>query len=168
MSAAVLVQSLAEFAREMELEYADAEALPPESQAIVLCAIRDCRTDLANLFAAVERDLISNAGEKRFIVEGVGEVEIKRGMKRTGWRHDELVPAVVARIVDEPETLCDTETGELHPPAVIGHNVANRLRECVSFGAGKVTGLRPLGLQSDEFCHEEPKAWSVKLPPRQT
>jgi hypothetical protein len=99
------------------------------------------------------------------VVEGLGEVEIKRRTKRTAWRHDELLPVVVARIMDEPTTLYDDD-GTLLPYAQIGHNVASRLRECIGLGAGKVTGLRAMGIQPDEFCKEEADGYAVQLPPR--
>lgn len=169
MSAATLVQSLVEFPETCEREYeeeAPTVALSPETQAIVLAAIRECRAQLDVLYRKVASDLIATSGVKKFVVPGLGETEIKKRTKRTQWRKDELLPVVVARIVDERETLYDVETGELLPYAVIGQNIARRLSECISFGAGKVTGLRAIGIQPDEFCTEEPDGYDVKLPGR--
>lgn len=132
----------------------------------LLVAIRDERASLASFAADVQTDLFAHADEKRFVVPGLGEVEIKKSTKRTGWRHDEMLPAVIARVMDEHETLYDPETAELLPYVQIGHNLTARLRECVSFGGGKVTGLRAIGLQPDEFCKEDDNGWDVKLPPR--
>lgn len=132
----------------------------------ILVAIRDVRADLGSLAKWAEARLLPLAGEKRWQVPSIGEVTIRRKTKRTGWRHDEMLPALIARIMDEKETLYDPETGELLPYVQIGHNLTRRLRSCVSFGAGKVTGLREIGLQPDEWCNEESDGWGVELPGR--
>ncbi len=134
----------------------------------LLVDIRELRAGLATLAGDVTKDLLAHADEKRFVVPDIGEVEIKKSTKRTQWRHDEMLPAVIARVMDEKETLYDRDTGELLPYVQIGHNLTSRLRECVSLGGGKVTGLRAIGLQPDEFCKEEADGWDVKLPPRKT
>lgn len=130
----------------------------------LLVAIREERANLATFASDVTKELLTRADEKRFTVMGIGEIEIKKSTKRTQWRHDELLPAVIARVMDEHETLYDRETGELLPYVQIGHNLTARLRECVSFGGGKVTGLRAIGLQPDEFCKEDDDGWSVVIP----
>ena len=177
MSLAALVQMLTEFADEASDEYRAAwEANAPDPPtdlgpiplAIVLAAIRDCRAQLDDLYKTVETDLLAEAGEKRFVVDGLGEVEIKKQTKRTAWDMDRLVPAVITRIVDEPATMFDPTDGDLLPPAVIAQNVGERLRDCVGMYVGKSTGLRAIGLQVDEFCHEEPDGYAVKLPKRST
>jgi hypothetical protein len=71
------------------------------------------------------------------------------------------VPVVVARALDERQV--DEATGEYERESSA---VARVLRECISLGAGKVTGLRARGIQPDEFCKEEPDGWAVMLPPR--
>lgn len=166
-----LVRGLTIFAEASEKRYEEAKGgavLNAEQLGIILCAIRDARTDLATLAARVERDLLLEAGERHFVVEGLGEFTVKRRTKRTAWQHEQMVAAVVSRVMDEPATITDPESGERLPYATIGHNVAARLRECVSFGAGKVTGLRAIGLQPDEFCSEQPDGYSVALPARVT
>jgi hypothetical protein len=165
VSAASIVQTLTDVAGELDAEYhALEEPLPPEALSIMLAAIRDCRAGLNVLYQRVEADLLLTAGEKRFVVEGMGEVQIKRKTKRTQWDHDRLLAAVIARVMDEPATIFDEETGELLPYVTIGHNVGRRIRECVSLGAGKVTGIRAIGLSPDEFCVEEVEGYSVALP----
>lgn len=159
---ASLVQTLTELVA--HLDYTPVETA--EEGALVLAAIRDCRADLAVLHDEVTKDLCAVAGEKSFEVDGLGLVEIRQSRRRTQWRKDELIPAVIARIADEPGVVFDRETGERLPPHQLAHNVAVRLGECVSFGAGKVTGLRGIGLEPDEFCVEDEAAWSVKLPGR--
>ena len=134
----------------------------------LLCDIRDLRADLAALAKAAESELMPLAGAKQFVVPNIGEVTIRKQTKRTGWKHDLLLPVLIARIMDEPETIFDPATGELLPYVQIGHNLANRLRACISFGAGKVTGLREIGLDEEEFCTVTPEGWSAVLPPRQS
>lgn len=131
--------------------------------------VRDLRSDLAQLERDLDARIVSAMGsDRKAVIEGVGQVEVKWSKRRTGWDHERLIPSVVARLVDDPSTVYDPETAEILPPAAIGANVAARLRECVSFGAGKVVGLRALGLQPDEFCSEDPAHASVVLPPRET
>jgi len=168
VSAASIVQELAELGERLEAELLDAGKLSADECAHVMAAVRDARADLADLGRLVEQLFVAQVGNARhYVVEGLGELEIRRATKRTRWRHDALLAAVIARVMDEPATIYDPATGELLPYTQIGHNVTARLRECVSFGAGKVTGIRAIGLQPDEFCDEEPGAKSVQLPPRQ-
>lgn len=169
MSAASALQMLEAFANDVdeELAFADA-ALPADSLAILLAAIRDCRSDLAALYKRVEQQLLTEAGEKVFVVDGLGEVQINKKTIRRAWDWDDLVPAVISRVMDEKETLYDPESGELLPYHQIGVNVARGLNRCIGFSAGKTTGLRQIGLQPDEFCVEIPDGYTVKLPPRQT
>jgi hypothetical protein len=87
----------------------------------LIVAIREERANLATVAADVTKDLLAHADTKRFVVENIGEIEIKKSTKRTQWRHDELLPAVIARVMDEHETLYDRETGELLPYVQIGH-----------------------------------------------
>lgn len=171
MSLATLVQSLTEYAHEATTDYAiaceDEEPINnPEALAIVLVAIRECRAELANLYDVVERDCLGEMGEKRMLVGGVGEVEVKHATTRTAWEYDSLVPAIVARLADEPGVFYDPKDGVFLPSATIGANVARRLRECLSISGGKVTGLRALGIDPDEYCHTEHGKAQIKLPKR--
>lgn len=168
MSLATMVQALSDIAAELEAEYdsgVDDELPTAEKLGVVLCALRDCRADLAVLAKKVEGGFLSMAGERYIVVDGYGEFQAQKKTKRTKWQWDTLVPAVISRVMDEPGTIYDDD-GTLLPYATIGHNVAAKLHDCIGFSAGKVTGLRAIGLQSDEFCTETPDGWSVKLPKR--
>lgn len=160
---------LDEYPEKVEQGFAVAavEYEPPtrEECATVLVAIRDARTHLADFAADVTTMLLAESGERSFTVEDLGEVEIKKRTRRTGWRYDELVPQVVARIADEPGVLFDPDTGERMPWVHSVQALCGRLRDCFGFTA-KVTGLRDLGLQPDEWCTEEPDGYAVKLPGR--
>lgn len=167
MSLATLVQALTEFAEDCETDFDKRESDDPAALAVVLAAVREARAGLAEFAAEVERVLLAEMGEKAIEVEGLGLVEAKRSVRRTGWDHETLIPHVVARLADEPGVFFDPDDATLLPYATIGHNVARRLKECISFGAGKVTGLRAIGLDPDEYCSADEAHWSVRLPARQ-
>lgn len=160
-----LVQDLAHLAEWADAEYneaADAELPNAEQLAIVLAAIRDCRAGLAALYDRVEQGLMGMAGEKRFTVDGLGEVEIKRSTNRTEWDHEGLTRKLVALALDE--RVLNENTGEYEP----AHQaVARVLSECAR-PSWRLTPLRARHVPIDEYCHEEPGTYSVKLPPRQT
>jgi hypothetical protein len=156
------IDSLERYCSACEEDY-HPEDYDRDELARLLVAIRDVRAAFAAFADRVESDLLIESGDKSWVVDGLGEVEIKRSIRRTGWRYDELVPIVVARVADEPGVLFDPETGERVPWTESAHRIAARLRECFSFSA-KVTGLRAIGIQPDEFCTEDEAAWSVRLP----
>lgn len=138
----------------------------PDVLAHVLVTIRDLRGRLAELAADVEQSLARKMPDKILDVPDVGRFERKVSRRRSQWDHDALVAAVIARIVDDPDVWVNAETGELHPLAERATRIAARLRDCISFGAGKVTGLRALGLQPDEYCQEDGAKVSILLPPK--
>jgi hypothetical protein len=164
MSAATILQALQEFALDCHAEYLDEPDIPVEARVILLAAVRECRRQLADFEKVLEADVVAQAKDRRFTVPGVGEVEIRSTTKRTQWQHADLLAAVVSRTIDSPETLYDVETGELLPYAVIAQNVAREVAACFSLGAGKLTGLRQLGLDADEYCTVEQGAKSVSIP----
>lgn len=169
MGLAEIVQSLTEMPDDLLADYVTVTAtdeIPPEALAVVLVAIRECRMQLASLSSTIERDLLQIM-PKKLIVAGVGEVEAKRTSSRTAWDYETLIPAIVGRVADEPGMFFDPEDGTQLPYQTIGHNIARRLRECVSFSGGKVTGLRALGIDPSEYCHETWGDAQVKLPARQ-
>ncbi len=166
MSGAVLVQSLVEFANDCDTEYDDAGPDirdNPESLAIILAAIRDCKADLTILQKKVEQELVAVAGKKRFVVEGMGEVEVRKSTKRNEWDHEGLARVLTAMAADE--RIVDTETGEYERES---DAVARVLTECAGISYWRVTPLRARHIQVDEFCHEEPADWQVQLPKRRT
>ena len=136
----------------------------PQVLASYLADLRDHRQDVGRVYDEVERALIFCAGDKKLEVEGVGLVEIKSSVRRTGWQHDDLFRSVVARIIDTPGVFYDEDGTSLYP-AQAAANVVERLREVLS-PSWKVTGLRALGLDADEFCETDEKHYSVKLPGR--
>lgn len=119
-----------------------------------LAVLRDLKQDAATVYADVEQQLLGTMGDRRVEVPGLGVVEAHRRTRRTGWDHDALAADVIDVLV--------TDAGEDLAPL----EVARELQAAISFGAGKVTRLRALGLAPDEYCQETPDGWSVQLPPR--
>lgn len=84
---------------------------------------------------------------KRLELPGVGMLEASRRIKRTGWRHDDLL-GDIARAVGTNRRL--TNDGELEPAE---WTMARLVSKCVSLGSGKVTGIREvLSAEPDEYC----------------
>lgn len=106
--------------------------------------------------------IIARAETKEFPT-AFGPVEVLKRTKRTAWQMDDLLRDVVARIADERDVIFDGD-GERVPWPVAAQRLVARLRECVSMSGGKVTGLRGLEIQPDEYCQETPDGWSLKLP----
>lgn len=157
---AELLDDLTDFAEGCEVDYHAATDLDRDARATLMCAVRDCRADLATLLSVIEADLLTEAGERRFVVPGIGEVEVRRANKRSGWDNEGLTRKVVALALDE--RVLDETSGEYEP----AHEaVARVLSECAR-PSWRVTPLRARGIQVDEFCSEEQGAYSVQLPPR--
>lgn len=160
MTAMYILQSLVEFGDELDRDYQTCADLPPDALAIILAAIRDCRAELAALAKVVEADLIATAGKKRFVVPGLGEVEVKKSKKYTHWNDRDLAAVVVARALDE--RVLDETSGEYEPRE---QAVARVLMECAR-PSWRLTPLRDRGIDESEFCTIEDDGWSVRLPPK--
>ena len=164
MTASRLVQMLTEFAAACDEEYTFGESEDNAPvRAIILVAIRDLRADLQALYKDVEQDLMDEAGNnKRFVVDGVGEFEIKRSTKRNEWDHEGIIRKLVAMAADERQV--DPQTGEIVERE--GHAVPRVIAECAGISYWRVTPLRARHIPVDEYCSETPDSYSVKLPPR--
>jgi hypothetical protein len=136
--------------------------MPPSDElAVLLVALRDARGALADFAGQVERDLLAVMGERSIEVEGVGLVEAKKSTRRTKWQNHDLYVRVVARALDERKL--DETTGEYESE---GTAVARVLEECAR-PSWRLTALRALGLDPDEWCDVDEGAWSIKLPGRE-
>lgn len=141
-----------------ELHHEALLADQPADLARALAILRDLKQDAATIYSEIEQrylDSLPDYGD-RVEVPGLGVVETHRRTKRTKWDTDALVADVLGAAAGD-----DRAVGDLDPWEAV-----TALRECISFGAGKVTGLRARGLQPDEYCQETPDGWSVQLPPR--
>ncbi len=127
---------------------------------MILAAVREARADLATFYSTVERELMELSGTKRFVVEGFGEVNIRRSTKRTHWDHEALTAKLVALALDE--RIVDEATGEYEPDFLA---VARVLSEC-SRPSWRLLPLRARGIDADEYCTVDEQSWGVQLPPR--
>ncbi len=163
MTSAAMLQSLISFADEMDREYQSIVLDPenaPEVLSILAVAVRDLRQDLAELGRTIEADLIASAGAKRFIVENLGEVQIRKVTKRNEWDNPSLWRRVAALALDERQL--DEATGEYEPR----EQAVARVLELCARPSWRVTALRDHGVDPDEYCHTEDGGWQVQLPSR--
>lgn len=163
MSLATLVQSLTEYGGEVEGDYLTAlgTVVLPEQYAIVLAAIRECRSSLATFYDRVEQDLLAHMGEKSMNVEGLGLVEAKKKTIYRKWDNDSLWRLVTAYALDERKL--DETTGEYEDAA---QAVARVLGECAR-PSWRLTPLRARGIDPTEYAEVEEDGWQIKLPARQ-
>lgn len=158
MSAATILQHLEECARLLDADYNELEGEGPETLVHLLIGVRKASRELTAFGQRIERDVIANAGEKRFAVDGIGEVEIRPNPKRTNWDNAELTKVLVARALDE--RALNEGTGEYEP----AHEAVARVLTACARPSWRVTPLRERGIQVDEFCTETLDAYSVQLP----
>lgn len=130
----------------------------------LIFTLADAKRDIGFLDEALRKEIQAQAGAKK-IETAHGPVEIKQSTRRTQWDKDSLLAHATARIIELPGVLTDDE-GEIRPPAAIASQVVAKLKDVVSISGGKVTGMKALGLQVDEFCREDPQGWSLVLPSR--
>lgn len=108
-----------------------------------------------------KKALLSEAGTRTFDVPTIGRFEVKQSKKRSGWRYDELVPAIV-KAGQKERRIVDPDAGEVEDE---GFAVARAMRDCLSISGGKVTGLAKRGIDPDDYCVSEPGGYDLVLPP---
>lgn len=161
MSLATLVQSLTEYAEEVELGYGAGEEEPSaETLAIVLTAVRECRSGLATVYDRIEADLLALMGERSMTVPGLGLVEAKKKNIYRHWDNDSLWRLVTAFALDERKL--DEATGEYESE---GAAVARVLGECAR-PSWRLTPLKARGIDPSEYAEVEENGWQIKLPAR--
>lgn len=101
--------------------------------------------------------VMEGRGVKRYELTGIGMLEANRRTKRTGWRHDELLGDIARAVPNHRPVLAD---GDIEPAE---WTMARLVPKCVSLSGGKVTGLRELGLQADEYCQVGESEPQVRL-----
>ena len=115
--------------------------------ALALAALRDAKQAVAEVYAAVERHLLSMDTPRSFEVVGLGLVERKRSVKRSEWDHDAVRHELVKYAATIDANPLDIVWSAMRP-------------------SWRVTDLRGFGITPDEYCHEVIGAESVVLPPR--
>ena len=155
----MLDKALRDFAQEVDAEYRNPENLyTRDDRVILLDAIRACRRELFIVEGEWERALIDATDERAFTVEGVGNVQVRRGSTRSKWDHDGLTRTLTARALDERQL--DPMTGEYEPA---WEAVTRVMRECAGISYWKVTALRAHGVDPSEFCEKEPGSLKVTI-----
>lgn len=92
-----------------------------------------------------------------------GLVKMHSGTKRTKWDHralDSVLRQVIA--CDMPETLADPEQGIIVETSKMLEEIWQILRACET-PSWKVTGLRPLQIDPDQFCTKETGRQTIEL-----
>lgn len=126
----------------------------------ILVGVRERRAELAAFASEVEADLLAQAGERSWVVDGLGEVRVRKQTKRNEWDSEGLTRVLVARALDE--RILNEDTGEYEA----SHEaVARVISECAR-PSWRLTPLRARGIQIDEFCTERDAGWGIELPPR--
>lgn len=118
---------------------------------------REARRAASAAEKAVEDRLAECMGDTRQLeVQGVGWVEKKAKIRRTGWRHDDLYREIEKRA----EPAVDTDTGEIVRDA--GWVAYDTLKDWAG-PKWRVTALRDAELQADEYCREQFDRWEVRV-----
>lgn len=147
-------------------------ALPFDQAAQLLVLLRQARSALALAEAAVERHVADAMGPDlpgaridergRFQgveVPGVGVLLRHAKGGRSGWNHDGVKDALIGRLADElPYAGAVNEDGERVPLAGLLRDVVARWYESAGAAAWKVTGLRALGIDPDDYSKWTPPA----------
>jgi hypothetical protein len=156
-------QVLADFAPTIQktLDAVGAD-LTREEAVVLLDALRDCIRELRVLDDHLVGVIVETGRAWKFDVPGAGHVEIHKKTDRKAWDRDRLFPVLASRFADESLLFCD-ENGEKLPRAETCLRIFHRLGECISLRDGKVTGLRPLGIERDDFCTTSDAGYSVQI-----
>lgn len=116
--------------------------------------------DLRELARAVETDVAALMPEKRHEVPGLGVLERRKGTDRKSWDWETLLPTLIRMYVDPDGT------GAIPDPV----EVMDRMRELIVDVLGvtpskgpRVTPLREMGLDPDEYCATTPGRVSVQV-----
>lgn len=112
-------------------------------------------------------DAAENFAGRQF-VQRTGEMpdgrryRVRRGAERKSWAHDDWKRDVRAAVIKDAGltgTVVDTETGE----EVNVYEVVTKVQEAHGSSAPKVTVLRSLELDPDDYCRSEPGRWDVEF-----
>lgn len=142
-----------------------AAKLSPDVDGMVVL-LQDLRRAMAQLAWACEEledQIVRDMPAKEMVVDGVGQITLRTGTKRTAWDNDGIVDLLVARISDNPQVICDPDTGEVLPPHEV---VALALRAFLEVArpSWRTTQLRSYRIDPDEYATTTYGRKSVQLP----
>lgn len=118
---------------------------------VLLQDLRRAQVQLRWAADELEDEIVKAMPHKEMVVASVGAVTLRTGTKRTQWDKDGLVGVLVARIADDPEILCEVETGEMLTPSQQVERILDRFLEAAT-PSWKITGLRKFRVDPDEYC----------------
>lgn len=117
----------------------------------LLANLRHAKDVLADAAQYVEDELIKAMPHKEEIIDGIGEVSYHTGAKRTGWDKEALIPVATHAIARNLPNLIDPATGEVVDHIAFTSGIVNDWC-ALATPNWKVTGLRAVGINPDEFC----------------
>lgn len=125
--------------------------------------LRDLRrlaADLRLLTQSTEDDVARLMPTKTLVVDGLGTLERRKGTDRKKWQSTDLLAHIINLAA------LDRETGELYPPEVTLRRLLEVLPEVVPFTGSlgwRVTALRGLGVDPDQWCETAPGRVTVTV-----
>lgn len=161
-SAILTARGLHHVLDELDTEAANAiDTADVEELAHLHVALVKARQRLATICTIVEQVLVDVMPDKRLELPGLPVLERRRGTDRKAWQSVDLLDELFRRAV------VDTETGEvLDDEALIRQRLHEVLVDCVPFTGSlgwRVTALRDLGLDPDEWCETKPGRTSIQI-----
>jgi hypothetical protein len=129
--------------------------------AFLLAELRRLQADLRLLIDTVEQDCYRLLPDKRTEIDGLGVLEKRKGTDRRAWQSIDLLDEILRVAVVDRETgvVLDDET-------MIRQRIHEVLVDAVPFNPSlgwRVTALRELGLDPDEWCETKPGRESVQV-----
>lgn len=130
----------------------------PEACARQVARLHSIASQVKRAIGDAEEHLIACMDGKRQLVASDLRVEVDKRADRKAWKWDELYSAVLPKIRTQPRLVHDS--GEFEDDTA---RAMRYFRSCFSVSAGKVTGLRDLLIDPDEFCEVTPGHLAVRV-----
>lgn len=130
--------------------------------------LRECKKALDDWQGELTEWLADALGYNRLEIEGVGVVEIKRGVDRKAWDRRALLRAVLdSRRAPDPVTgeMVGSDSGRavVDDEFVSCSQDLSRVLDVWNLGAPRVTALRERGIDPGEFCETTPGRTTVVI-----
>lgn len=137
--------------------------VPWELAASMLARVTHARKLLHQLEASFERHIGEHGPYGDTELEGVGYLSVHRRKGRKQWRHDDWKRDVRRAVLDRRdvagESLVNPETGE----EVNVYELIADAQDVHGATAPKLTALKALGLDGDDYCYTESGSLDVKI-----
>lgn len=109
----------------------------------------------------VEAELLAEMPEKKLEVPGIGVFESRKATDRKQWQHAELQSTLIAKIRSGEARTVDPETGEIVEEDDVA--LTARVFTATANPSWRVTALKALDINPDEYCFATPGKWSVQF-----